>query len=473
MEDTIVLNKDSDTKYEKKYKCPYCELRLPRRSLADHIETSHNDMIPEGFTANRVAFNTINKKTKGFCTICKREAPWNEELCRYERLCGRPECIKASAELAEKRTHRHSDMRNTSAAIDMVHNKRMSNMYTFPDGGSVSYVGTYEKEFLKFMDEVMHFKSSDFSEVPIIEYKFQGKNRRWYPDFYLITYNLIIEIKDGGNNPNKAIPNEEREKQRAKEDSLKKHTNYNYIRLSNKNHAQFLEALMDIKTSLSDSGNTDIEKMKRVIKINENMNVMMNSIPVQNPNPIYIVNYTTNNVFSEPEEKYAICRKYMSDLITFRDGTMTKMNLEDFIKEAKNISVYEYLEGCDDLSKIVEEATDDIDFYELLTGKPLLDYAQIKYDNLFKEVIPFSETLKNISECIYYSAYNTMQKSPIKKIISNDIPVLENGTIKTDDDIIYYHGLDGVYAKNTITGMCTPFFKEVSDIPKRYIDIIK
>ena len=32
-------------KYEKKYKCPYCEDRLPRKKLGNHIEKLHSDMI--------------------------------------------------------------------------------------------------------------------------------------------------------------------------------------------------------------------------------------------------------------------------------------------------------------------------------------------------------------------------------------------------------------------------------------------
>lgn len=469
MEDTIILNKDSDTKYEKKYKCPYCELRLPRRTLADHIEESHKDMIPEGFSANRVAFNTINKKTMGYCTICRGEAPWNEELCRYERLCGKPECIKASAKLAEQRTHRHRDMKNTDAAINMVYNKKMSSSYKFPDGGSIPYVGSYEKEFLKFMDEIMHFKSSDFSDVPTIEYTFQGKKHRWYPDFYLITYNLVIEIKDGGNNPNKAIPTEAREKQLAKEKALKKNTNYNYIRLSNKNHAQFLEVLMDIKSSLSDSGNTFNSKNNRVIKVNENMNVMMNSMPPQQQKPVYIVRYMQNNVFSDPERKLAICRDDMFDLIGFEDGKLTKMDLDKFIKEASDIRVFQFLEGCDDLSNILRVAKDDVDFYECLAYKPLLDYDQIEFDNLFKEVEPFTEKLKRIEECVLTSAFivsETKNKIP-------SLPVLENGYQKTDGIIQYYRCVHGVYAKNTVTEMCTPLFDNASEIPEAYLKIIQ
>ena len=57
--------KISPKKYKKRYKCPYCEERLDRDKLPNHINKKHKEMIPEGYTASRVAFNTINKKSVG------------------------------------------------------------------------------------------------------------------------------------------------------------------------------------------------------------------------------------------------------------------------------------------------------------------------------------------------------------------------------------------------------------------------
>ena len=81
----------------KKYKCPYCEKRLTRIDMVTHIENFHEDMIPKGYTVNRVVFNTINKKDHGRCVICGKESPWNEKTCKYDRLCGRDACRKESA----------------------------------------------------------------------------------------------------------------------------------------------------------------------------------------------------------------------------------------------------------------------------------------------------------------------------------------------------------------------------------------
>ena len=74
---------------EKKYKCPYCEARKTRSELSTHIEEKHFDMIPQGYSPYRVAFNDINKKTHGTCVICKKETKWNEAAGKYNRLCER------------------------------------------------------------------------------------------------------------------------------------------------------------------------------------------------------------------------------------------------------------------------------------------------------------------------------------------------------------------------------------------------
>src|SRR5699024_9331594 len=145
-----------------------------------------------------------------------------------------------------------------------------------------------------------------------------------------------------------------------------------YIRLTNKNHAQLLEALMNIKYSYMEG------KPERYIKINESMNAMMTSMHVQNqPKPIYIVNHMMNNVFSgeEPERKHALCGNYMSDIITVSDCVFNRMDLEEFSDLAYDIEVYEYLGSSDeDMINILKECDSDKDFYMSLTGKPLLDY---------------------------------------------------------------------------------------------------
>ena len=52
---------------------------------------------------------------------------------------------------------------------------------------------------------------------PILEYDHEGKTHLYITDFYYQPYNLIIEVKDGGDNPNKRNMPEYRQKQIEKE----------------------------------------------------------------------------------------------------------------------------------------------------------------------------------------------------------------------------------------------------------------
>lgn len=244
-------------KYKKKYKCPYCELRIERDKLAGHIVKKHEDMIPEGYTASRVAFNAINKKEKGYCTVCRKEAPWNEDKRRYERICDDPKCKSAYIKMTEERLQKSRGVTKQEMLSDpefqdkMLKHRSISGTYKFSSGGSIDYVGTYEKKFLEFMDEFLNVKASDIQAPgPTIEYYFEGKKHFWITDFYYIPYNLVLDIKDGGDNPNNRQMPEYRAKQAAKEKAIKDGKQYNYIRLTNNQFTQLIDIMMDLKDSL-------------------------------------------------------------------------------------------------------------------------------------------------------------------------------------------------------------------------------
>lgn len=270
----VPLIEASSSGYEKKYKCPYCELRLTRQKLPPHIDNKHADMIPEGYTALRVAFNTINHKDHGECIICKREAPWNEEKGRYERLCGRQECIDAYKEMARKRNKNvygteipQSDPRyKEEIQKKALAHRKISGKYKFGDGGYVEYTGSYERKLLEYMDKIMHINSYDIAAPgPSIFYMYEGEEHLYISDFLYIPYNLIVEVKDGGSNKNN---NQEmkssREKTVAKEEAVKKDGKYNYLRLTDNDFSQLMEAFAVLKWKLLDE-DTD----EKYFKVNE------------------------------------------------------------------------------------------------------------------------------------------------------------------------------------------------------------
>lgn len=242
----------------KKYKCPYCEKRCERDKLQYHIGKDHQDMIPQDYTAARVAFNYLNKKTEGHCIICGGVTDWNEDKKRYERLCNNPTCKKKYVKMTEDRLKKargvtKKEMMNDPKHQDeMLRNRSISGTYKFEDGGRINYVGSYEKNLLEFMDKFLQVQSTDIqSPGPTVEYIFEGKKHFWITDFYYIPYNLVFDIKDGGKNPNKRDMAEYRAKQYYKEKAIKDQGEYNYIRLTDNQFDQLIEIMIDLKDSMT------------------------------------------------------------------------------------------------------------------------------------------------------------------------------------------------------------------------------
>ena len=76
----ILVEEKDKKKYERKYKCPYCEKKFTRKTMPPHIQNTHEDLIPEGMTALQITFNTVNNKKEpyGSCIVCKSNTSWNE-----------------------------------------------------------------------------------------------------------------------------------------------------------------------------------------------------------------------------------------------------------------------------------------------------------------------------------------------------------------------------------------------------------
>lgn len=254
-----------------RYKCPYCNIRDTRENLVDHVKDVHDDMIPKGYTAFRVVFDYVNKKPMGYngkCTECGGPTGWDEDKGRYNRQCSKPACKASYLKKFEDnmiRTQGTTRISNTAEGQEkMLANRKISGTYKFSDGGEKTYTGSYERKALEFMDQVMEIKSDDIlCPGPVLEYSYQSAKHMYITDFYYQPYNLIIEVKDGGNNPNKRNMPEYRAKQIAKEQYIIKHTNYNYIRLTDNNFQQLLSVFISLKFEMLE--NTG----ERVIHVNE------------------------------------------------------------------------------------------------------------------------------------------------------------------------------------------------------------
>lgn len=255
----------------KKYKCPYCEERLIRKDLINHIDKKHEVLIPQEYTSSRLVYNQVNKVDQGKCRVCGNITTWNEKSGRYNVLCNNPKCKEHMREEYKKNMLKvrgtYNILSDPEQQRKMLANRSISGTYKFTDGGSLIYTGSYEKKCLEFMDVVMQIPSKDIlSPGPTLEYMYNGVKHFYITDFYYIPYNLIIEVKDGGDNLNtKESPSMKasREKTIEKERIITDRGEYNYIRLTNNNFAQLIEIFMDIKQKLLEGDDS------KTYKINE------------------------------------------------------------------------------------------------------------------------------------------------------------------------------------------------------------
>lgn len=339
-------------KTTRKYKCPYCDYKGQRSDLISHVERKHPDLIPQGYSAARVVYNSINKTDHGTCMICKKPTyEWNPNISRYANLCRDPKC---RAEVRRIALERHLRVYNKPTLLNdpeqqekMLANRRISGSYKFSDGGAVTYTGQYEKKTLEFMDKVLNIPSADIQAPgPVLEYEYNGEVHKWITDIYYIPANLLIEVKDGGSNPNNRSMVSYREKQVAKETMITALGKFNYLRLTNNDFSQLLDILADMKYGALEDDNS----MK--IHINEAAAVAA-AIPPSTPSEAYVVPYGMNNSFLGWGYRKEL-DAYV--LVPSKDGKLTKVD-EDKFESDYDIGPYiHFPNDSEEIQKKIEEA---------------------------------------------------------------------------------------------------------------------
>ena len=158
----------------------------------------------------------------------------------------------------------------------MLANRGISGTYTFQNGKMKEYTGSYEKKMLEFLDKVMGFGPDDIiMPGPTIDYIYKGDHHQWITDALIVPYNLIIEVKDGGDNPNKRVMTSYREKQIAKEEMITSMGTYNYIRLTNNQFDQLIQILYELKMQMI---NDNEQNRKAIVRVNEDVNLLQEAV---------------------------------------------------------------------------------------------------------------------------------------------------------------------------------------------------
>ena len=378
---------EAATKYERKYQCPYCDERKEKLKLISHIEKRHPECIPEGYTAARIVFNIINKKQKGTCVICGKESPWNEDKGRYDRFCS-DKCKKQYEEIAAERLKRVRGMTKQEMLKDpeyqnnvMLANRKISGKYKFQDGTIRTYVGSYELKFLEFMDKFLNVKSEDLETPgPIIEYKYKGETHKWITDAYYAPYNLVFDIKDGGDNPNNRNMPEYRAKQDAKEAAIKKQGKYNYLRLTDNKFEQLIELMMELKELYIENNG----EYTPIVRINES--VKEDGEPLDE-------SYIINKIYDEEDDTM------LNEGFIFNKKNLY-INYNDFKSGKSNVLLVTGLSGSGKTTLGLKLASENnAEFIELDLFEKC--YMFDKMEQLKEAGLPFYEYLtrnKNIME---------------------------------------------------------------------------
>lgn len=447
----------------KYFECPYCKKKKERVDLIRHIEKKHPDMVPEGFTPTRIVFNYINYNDlnyNGKCVVCGGPSDWDEKKAKYNRICNNPECKKKFNNSSRNNLYRTKgvySMCDTPEGLEkLLSNRKISGVYTFSDGVEKSYVGSYEKKALMFFDKVVEARSEDIDTPgPVLEYVFNGEKHIYISDIYYAPYNLLIEVKDGGDKPNTRNMPEYRAKQIAKEKHIIENTKYNYLRLTNNDFSQILEVLADLKMQLVD------KSYDRVIHINENMfAAAQGMIPPVNLSNVYVINYKNRNTFIDDNESdiaVSDSPKFSTVFYRGKDGLLTKG--DQSVLEDCDYDVY-LIKGRKDIfeSNIKGRVNTFIPkgfLYESVFEKKMYSHDQIRFEPLAEETIDLFNAIKE---------FNEMTKNYIKKDI-----IMAPRLIQEQDGTMKLISIDLCSGDNYITSESVPLIAKYNNLTQKYI----
>lgn len=393
-----------------RYHCPFCNKMYTREDMVIHISEKHENEIPEEFTPLRITFHVVNRKDfsyHGICTECKGPTSWDENKGRYNRQCGKKSCHDSFIKKFEDNNLRKNGYVRLSSNPEglerMLANRKISGTYTMQDGTKKTYTGSYEKKAVQFMDLTMNCKSEDIMMPgPIMEYQYNGESHWYIPDIYYIPYNLIIEVKDGGDKPNNLSMPDYRARQIAKEEHIIKNTYYNYLRLTNNDFSQLLAVMMDIKMQLVD------HTENRVIHVNENMALAsINCMVPSAPNSLCMVQYLKRNTFTDNEPELGVAGDIKLDTIFVRDKEGRLRRTDKKFLEKCDYNLY-MVEDCrqnvskaieENLGKFVEEGF----LYETVFHKKMYSWDQIQTESSAIPIPEFHHECDRISRRIYHS----------------------------------------------------------------------
>lgn len=176
-------NKYLSTDPDGKYTCKKCNLEKRKKTCLDKYGV---DFISKLEDSKIKAEQTMNKNGTNYY-FCTEE--YKKKMIEKYGV----ENPSYSEELKKKKEatcFKNFGVKNPSQS-PLIHMKQHRG-YILKHYNNLYYRGTYEKDFIDTCEKY-EIKIENFSKQ--IKYFFNGRNRKYFPDFYYQNLNLIIEIK--------------------------------------------------------------------------------------------------------------------------------------------------------------------------------------------------------------------------------------------------------------------------------------
>lgn len=245
------------------YKCQHCDFTITpkmndkkdkisaKHKMGEHYELKHKDLLPKDMTGYQWFYYLLTKKDHGSCIICHRLTDFNEATMKYSRFCNNPQCKQKYKESVDKnmigKYGKVNILDDMEQQKKMLANRKISGTYTWSDGKTkIGYVGTYELDFLKFLDQELQWAASDIMAPSphTYEYMCNGKKHLYIPDFYLPSLNLEIEIKSSIRMDKQNI--DSRSKEIEKNKMMESCSNlFNYLIIYDKKYDELMKLLKE------------------------------------------------------------------------------------------------------------------------------------------------------------------------------------------------------------------------------------
>lgn len=184
------------------------------------------------------AFMNLGLRYMQFCSKkCSRnsfETQEKERITNFKRYgveyCWQNKIIRNKVQIASEKTCMIKYGVKNPTQNNNIFQKQQINSYCSKKyrNTNINYRALYEFDFLENFYNIF----LDVQNSPSVKYKFQGKNKVYFPDFYIPSLNLVIEIK------NSYLVEKDKEQIEAKEKATIAN-GFKYIMIVNKNYNEF------------------------------------------------------------------------------------------------------------------------------------------------------------------------------------------------------------------------------------------